>query len=121
MIQLKKIGFFDEDEMDEAEAVSLLTELKRLGPCFEEEKALAYMKAGSEFLLIAGVFEDVLDSQRPIVGAPHVMTDGVWAWSAELIYYLQNYHIQLPEEFLQHMLNNNWIVPEVLDFQELQL
>ncbi len=37
--------------------------------------------------------------------------DGIWAWYADLVYYVEKYHVRLPNEFMEHMKMNNWMVP----------
>ncbi len=35
-----------------------------------------------------------------------IMTDGVWAWTNCLIYYVENYSISLPASFIAHISNS---------------
>lgn len=49
---------------------------------------------------------DVLSSLQPNL----LMTDGTWLWPAALIYYLEEYHLQLPDAFLSHAREVNWCI-----------
>lgn len=79
-----------------------------------EAEALAYLDKARCLMASPGLYPDLLDAQRQI-GGPYTFTDGVWLWSGDLVYYLKNYHIDLPAEFLEHMRQRNWVPPELSD------
>jgi len=70
---------------------------------------------------MAGVVMDLLDPERPVIGVERVLTDGTWAWTSDVIFYVRKYHIRLPEEFVRHMQENRWEVAQVTDFSALRL
>src|SRR5262245_38281453 len=39
------------------------------------------------------------------------LTDGHWVWPEALAIYVENYHVLLPSEFLEHAIRNNYIIP----------
>ena len=43
-------------------------------------------------------------------------TDGKYIWPTELAYYVQKYHVRLPEKFVQHMASRNWTPPDEKSF-----
>ncbi len=49
-----------------------------------------------------------------------ILTDGVWFWPGVLLYYLQEYHLRLPEAFLEHAERQHWrIEPGAVSVVEL--
>jgi hypothetical protein len=81
-----------------------------------------------------GMLYDVLQPTRrippsPIPGEtgnvqvihPNVLlTDGVWLWPGALLYYVQEYHLDLPREFIHHAESHQWkIDPSTIPVGEL--
>ena len=109
-MQLIKVGFFRELAHGSKTGLSL-SESIRDKSHQEEEKIIKYLNEGTLFIACPGVTKDVLNELRGIIGAPHIYTDGVWAWCGDLSYYVKEYHIELPEKFIENMRKNNWTVP----------
>jgi hypothetical protein len=80
-----------------------------------EAEQVHYLENGAVFIACAGVVKDVLNSSNGVIGSPHILTDGVWAWPKDLAYYVQKYHVKLPDEFIQHMKNNRWNPPAEME------
>lgn len=59
--------------------------------------------------------DDVIDSSKGTAGTPTVYTDGKWIWPGDLAYYVKNYHLELPQEFLDYMQEKNWTIDFSLD------
>ena len=38
-------------------------------------------------------------------GELYMMSDGKYGWRSDVIYYVEKYDMELPEEFVQHVLN----------------
>lgn len=102
-----------------------MTELKEVGLTVEELRAsarqepreweagaLAYLDRACCLMASPGLYPDLLDPARQI-GGPYTFTDGVWLWPGDVVYYLRNYHIDLPAEFLEHMRARDWVPPEL--------
>ena len=70
-----------------------------------------YLKKGMVLAACGQVVDDVINPERGIAGAPDDMTDGRWMWPADLVYYVENYDLQLPKEFIDYMKNNDWKIP----------
>jgi len=109
MTKLQKFGFFDNN----ANPKLVLSELRRDIPHIMEQNILHYLNGGHEFFLCMGIVEDFLDPQKTIIGPPNMWTDGTWVWTSDVMYYVEKYHIQLPDDFLTHMELNNWQCPHV--------
>lgn len=63
---------------------------------------LAYLDTG---MLVAagGIARDFLSAERGRVGLQGVRTDGVYIWPEELAYYVREYGVALPVDFLEHV------------------
>jgi hypothetical protein len=86
-----------------------------------ELKILEYLRNGKLVIATPGLVGDVLSNPGVPVVAPHIFTDGEWAWPGDLIYYVSKYHVRVPAEFLKHMEANGWHVPDDIDLAELEL
>ena len=119
MKSLKSFGFFPNEPSAQAEESLRQLTQKQADP--QEDRMVAYLEAGHEYAIVAEIAIDLLDSQHPVICVPNVCTDGEWAWTTDVVYYLKKYHIRLPAEFVATMERNNWVVPVVEDFSEFEL
>lgn len=120
-MKVKKVGAFCElPHGDKANGLSLRECIST--PHEAEAKIIQYLESGIGWIACAGPTIDVLDESSPLIACPHVMTDGTWAWYGDLAYYVEKYHVQLPNEFIEHMKMNNWMVPpeDKVDVYNLQ-
>ena len=74
-----------------------------------EQDILKYLKSVTSHAATASAIRDVFNIDTRITTNSY--TDGVWEWNDALIYYIENYHYRISDEFLQHMKNNNWHPP----------
>jgi hypothetical protein len=79
----------------------------------DEPHILNYLDQGVCAAGCGGVVPDALDPSLPVRLGLDILTDGVWEWPQYLSYYIKRYHISLPDEFIEHMRINDWIVPNV--------
>lgn len=85
----------------------------------EEPRVAAYLRRGNLLVASPGVVFDVLQRHTPI-GSGSILTDGVWAWTDTLAYYLETYHLALPDAFLAMLAAQDFVVP-TLGIAELRL
>jgi hypothetical protein len=89
-----------------------------------EKDVLSYLRQG----VCCGVYgdpglgRDVLNPARSIgkieadrpdgasAGPQLAYTDGTWVWWGAILYYIETYHLRLPEEFLRHAEQRQWRV-----------
>ena len=116
-MKLKRFGFFG--SMPKEKAIALLESLRANSPQSNGQRILAYLRGGQQLLADAGVVGDLLDKKKGMIGAPHVFSDGEWLWTADAIYYVENYHIEVPAEFIQRMEKQGWHCPAVENPQQL--
>jgi len=85
-----------------------------------EPNIIQYLNAGKVLFATGGVVSDVLDPRFGIIGPPHVLTDGIYAWPATLAHYIKHHHVRLPDEFIAHMTASNWVAPVEIDMNVLE-
>ncbi len=65
-----------------------------------KSKILKHLKNGKTIAAIAGIPKDVFTGER-INGKSVLLTDGIYEWSSDIIYYYEKYNLKLPTEFLK--------------------
>ena len=75
------------------------------------ENICAYLDGGLPLIVTPGVAVDIIDENKGIAGSPSVLTDGRWAWSGVLSYYVRNYNLKLDSAFIETIKSNNWVIP----------
>ncbi|MHB9133133.1 MAG: hypothetical protein ACYDBB_18855 [Armatimonadota bacterium] len=90
-------------------------------PGMNDELIVKYLHEGVLFAVSPGIVYDVLSNEEIAIGTRAILTDGVWAWTAELDYYVKEYHISLPCDFISHMRDNDWKIPNDIDISKLSL
>lgn len=75
------------------------------------DKICAYLDNGIPLIVSPGTALDVIDETKGVAGSPSILTDGKWAWSGVLSYYVKNYNLQLDDEFIETMIENGWKIP----------
>lgn len=117
--RLIKVGFFW--ELDSGLGPSL-AENRADTAHPDEERIAAYLDAGLLLERSSEIandwFADVPDVE---VGPAHVLTDGTYAWRADLSYYVRRYHVRVPEHFVLHLRRNEFRIPPDVDLASLKL
>ena len=125
-MMLRKVGFFYRSPGDTGIPKVLVDARGALPPALRAPVA-AYLRGGT-LLAVGGVFKDWFDPSRTI-GEKRYLSDGVWVWTGDVAYYVETYGISVPQEFLDHMVSQNWVakplepeaLTEALDaFQHIQ-
>jgi hypothetical protein len=89
------------------------------GPWQMQDKALAYLRAGHVLAVLMGAdLADPFDPSaraNPVIdgkveGGATPMTDGTWLWPAALIYFIEQYNLRVPHEFIDHAAASGWRV-----------
>ena len=119
MRKLKRIGFFRELEHGDPEGPSLVASCRDSQRPIEAD-IVAYLKEGCLLVGTPGVTTNFFSSEQ-VVGSPDILTDGIWAWPSDLAFYLETYHVELPNEFVEHVNRNSFCVPQALDVSEVEL
>lgn len=106
-VGLREVGFYG--SAADVSAAARSTEMP------QESMAVDYLERGVTVLASASWSDDLLNSQRKNICQYSTLTDGVWIWPSDLVYYARTYHVVLPKEFLDHMASHEWVVPELDD------
>ncbi len=105
------VGAWREGDRGEPDAPSIHDAI-RSQPHPDEPRILSYLESGYPYSYAMHLERDVLNPSK-CAGTGAVRTDGVYCWPVSLIYYVRNYHVALPDEFVEHMRGNHWTVPAV--------
>ena len=88
------------------------------------DKVCAYLDSGLPLIVSPGMALDIIDETKGSAGTLSILTDGKWAWSDVLSYYIKNYNLRLNDEFLETMISNGWqvqISESELDYSNINL
>lgn len=79
---------------------------------------VTYLNAGTVYAVAAGPTLDIFKHPaRHIIGPLSLHTDGTWLWPSDLAYYVQHYHVALPDDFIAHMRAQHWTPPQLSEDQ----
>ena len=81
------------------------------GADYPIDRICAYLDSGLPLIISPGVVSDVIDETKGSAGSPSILTDGKWAWSGVLSYYVKNYNLLLDKDFIDTMISNDWKIP----------
>ncbi|MEU7433435.1 hypothetical protein AB0B07_21785 [Streptomyces sioyaensis] len=116
---MKMLPIFEEVHAENKglfEQASLGQLVGRLPPSLREP--LAKYLSGSYSLLAAGNVQDPMSVEKGAVVPFGYCTDGEWVWPAYWGYFVQQYGVQLPDEFIEHARRRNF-TPATLSDEEL--
>ena len=68
-----------------------------------KDKIIQYLRHGKVELVSAGFTFDYFTGER-LDDKDEIMTDGEYVWNTALIYYVDRYNAQLPEEFVNKII-----------------
>jgi hypothetical protein len=110
---LELVGFFRELGFEEHPEYPSLADFRGRRPPDHKAEVVAYLSAGRPMVVSpGGKGTDVFDPSRRTTNRS-ILTDGRFAWSRELAYYVENYDVGLPSYFEEHMAALGYRVPDV--------
>lgn len=74
-------------------------------PINEKEKIIEYMKQSKIKAVAPAIITDLINPDIRFAEL-YFMTDSKYAWRSDVIYYLDKYDMELPEDFIQHALKH---------------
>ncbi len=105
----KEVGFFiglsPEEQRDR------INDLRRDEPHENEAEIINYLLNGFNAGVSMTLEEDVLRDPPKLLGEAILLSDNEWIWPASLAYYVREYHVELPPEFIKKMKNKGWRIP----------
>ena len=117
-MDLKAVGFYKEMPHGMDSKLSLRDYIQKEKE--DTNKISDYLLHGVEIIVSPGTVNDLLDESKGIAGTTSLFTDGEWIWSGDLAYYVREYKLQLPEEFINTMKSNSWKVNVTMEDLELE-
>jgi hypothetical protein len=72
-------------------------------PIKEKKKIIEYMKKCKIEAVAPAIVTDLINPDIKFAEL-YFMSDGKYGWRSDIIYYLEKYDMELPEEFVQHVL-----------------
>lgn len=111
---LKNVGYFKELHHGDPNGPSL-REAVRAKAAPAEDRLAAYLKQGGVLATTGSTVSDVLSDDDAPIARLEILTDGEWNWPADLAYYVERYHVRLPEEFVEHVASRDWSPPALSD------
>ena len=122
-MDLTSVGYFRE-MLDGSPSDPSIRDYINKGAHNSIERICAYLDSGLPLIVTPGVTVDIIDENKGIAGSPSVLTDGKWAWSGVLSYYVRNYNLKLDSAFIETMKANDWAIPireDELDYSSILL
>lgn len=122
-MNITSVGYFREMPDGRLSDPSIKDYLNK-GEDYPIEKICAYLDSGLPLIVSPGVAFDIVDEAKGVAGSPSILTDGKWAWSGVLSYYVKNYGLLLDSEFVDTMMANDWKIPireSDLDYSDIIL
>jgi hypothetical protein len=119
---LRRVGFFRELAHGDPDGPSV-REVAERGAYDDQAALLRYLRGGTLLVATPGVVDDVLADSPMVIGPPHLYTDGVYVWPADLPYYVEHYRVALPAGFLDAVAARGYRPPaeDELDLGALAL
>ncbi|MGQ4713851.1 hypothetical protein ACUN22_09210 [Streptomyces anulatus] len=79
---------------------------------YEDSKGIAkYLLSGHDLFSVMGSSEDILGSDETVLGGDSIFGDGDWVWRGDLCFYMRKYSVRLPDTFLAHVREKQYLVP----------
>ena len=86
-----------------------------LAPLPDAEEVVSYLRGGHKLIAAMDLQDDVLDPSRQILNGSGVLTDGEWLWRQDFAHYVEQHHVEVPDEFLALIRRRGYTVPDVDD------
>ncbi len=120
-MKLRRVGFFKELEHGENDGGSLVLSRGLLGAGLRERVA-KYLEEGAVISTAGILVDDWFDpSHKKRVAPLDVRSDGTWLWPGDLAYYVRQYGVGLPEEFLKDVSDGDFNAPRLSDEEVVAL
>lgn len=122
-MNLKSVGYFRE-MLDGSPSDPSIKDYVNKGTSSAINKICSYLDSGLPIIVSPGTAVDIIDETKGVAGSPSILTDGKWAWSGVLSYYVKNYNLQLDSDFVETMIENGWEIPiseKELDYSDILL
>jgi hypothetical protein len=110
----RRLGFFRELDHGDEDGPSL-AEARQTAPARDQDQVARYLDAGRTVAATGVLVDDVLDPGNTAVAPLELVTDGAWVWPRDLAYYVRQYNVSLPEDFVSDVRKRAWQPPALTD------
>lgn len=117
---MKTVGYFKEQAPTfEDKYESIYDVVNRFDGSNElKDKIIEYLRSGVLVAVSPTIVNDVID-QTTIIGELSTLTDGIYQWPSDYVYYIEKYSLHVPKDFINHMQANKWKVDQSFDPEKL--
>ncbi|WP_280268036.1 hypothetical protein [Nocardia wallacei] len=74
----------------------------------DRRRVAEYMRAGTPVFDVLEDVVDLVDGREWIRSGPSLISDGEWIWRVDSAFYLENYSLDIPQEFLDHVRRHDY-------------
>lgn len=116
--ELNMVGFYVETCPQLARKLPSILTAERKNYAFAERlKILKYLDRGNLHSSVFGetASDPFTSPPRSLDGQIKMLTDGKWIWPSSLRYFVFEYGLLIPDEFIEDMKSNNWTPPHPPD------
>ena len=117
-MKVRTVGYYKDMPHGINSALSLIDYINQEDK-LKIDKICGYLENGIALIVSPGSVEDVINPENGSAGTSSTYTDGEWIWPGDLAYYVRNYRLKLPEEFVKTMEKNLWKIPVTFDDLEV--
>lgn len=81
----------------------------------DEERLVAYLRAGYPLVDVMEAVPDVFTGEHFTdgMGGSSLLSDGTWLWRQDLAHYVETYHVELPDAFLEFVRRGGFSIPQL--------
>ncbi|MFI8347422.1 hypothetical protein [Streptomyces sp. NPDC085596] len=111
---MRLIGFYQ--EMDSAYAAGWggpIPPAESGAGKYPSADVVRYLKAGYPIFDVMELTVDVIGGAFRVPGGSSLLSDGEFVWREDLAAYVENYHIDLPHDFLEKAGRHHFQIPAV--------
>lgn len=112
MVALLRAGFFRELDHGTEQGPSI-QESRREAAQPHEASVVGYLESAPTLAVMFSRFDDYFNPAKRAIATLLIRTDGAWCWPSSLPYYVREYHVVPPADFVAHMRQLSWRPPEL--------
>ncbi|MFD4234983.1 hypothetical protein [Streptomyces sp. NPDC058542] len=109
---MRIVGFFEELwPLSFGSPVGSVHDFASSTPYEDSKEIIKYLLVGHDLFSVMGSSEDVLGSDETALGGDSIFSDGDWIWRGDLCFYMRKYNVRLPDAFLAHAREKQYLMP----------